>query len=124
MFSIRCGEQSLELNNGVKLPLQCGLEIANARHSRLSSQSIQYQKELIEASCYFSSDPKESNANQTLCRQKANTADTYTNTKEDNFKSTANQIITKLSERSHHSPDYGRSWIGINILEDYGKMQL
>ena len=62
--------------------------------------------------------------NQPLIHCETDTVDTDEHAKDELFKKIAGQISAKLSERSHHSPDYGRSWIGINILEDYGKMQL
>ena len=124
MFSILCEEQSLELNNETKLPLRSGLKIAKERHLRLSFQSIKYQEELVRASCYFSSELQGNSVNQPLIHCETDAVDTDEHAKDELFKKIAGQISAKLSERSHHSPDYGRSWIGINILEDYGKMQL
>ena len=126
MFSIRCGEKSLKLSKNKHLPLQCGLEIAKARLRRLSIESIQYQSELIVASCHFSSDHQARPEHRASSQLKAEEDITKTEkrTQDDRFIRTANKILTKLSQRSHDCPDYGRSWIGVNILEDYGKLQL
>ncbi len=127
IFTITCGTGHLELKDARPLPMTCGIEIATARVDRLTDDFIAYQEELIQASCLFSAKQKEAKR------------DTYSNKSSDSRTSisqnidatrselcskTAETLIERLLKRSHHSPHYGSSWIGINILEEYGKMQL
>ena len=127
MFIINCGDDFLKLSNGNVLRFKCGLEIAKSRLYRFSIKFIEYQAELIKASCYFTSAAEEKRKTE-LNRDDNNTStlSNHCTEKEQSelFKLEADLLIDRLLGRAHYSPSYGSSWIGINILEEYGKMQL
>ena len=52
-FSIACGDNEIILFTGEHVKLRCGIEIAQSRLRRLSQSFIEYQVELINASCHF-----------------------------------------------------------------------
>ena len=127
MFTINCGDDSLKLSNDNNLRLKCGLEIAKSRLHRLSLEFIEYQAELIKASCLFTSVTEEErqpqhdrgdNSASTLSMQRTEREQSKL------FEIEADLLIDRILSRAHHTPSYGSSWIGINILEEYGKMQL
>lgn len=127
LFTVTCGAPQLELKHSKPLPMTCGIAIANSRVDRLTDEFIAYQEELIQASCHFAATPEQDEevTGRNNSHQPSNTKIPKDNpTKRELFHKTAEKLIKRLAERSHHSPHYGSSWIGINVLEDYGKLQL
>lgn len=127
LFTINCGTNRLDLKSAKPLILTSGVEIAKARVERLTADFIAYQEELIQASCHFSAISQEERGVTGV-----DTRNNWGNSSDSNegnrwnelFVMTADQLIERLTKRSHYSRNYGSSWIGINILEEYGRMQL
>ena len=130
LFSIHCDQTKLKLSNGQTITFKTGLDIAKERLIRLDNNVIKYQEELIRASCVFSSEgirPKtqKQRVPPLIVHAAANNQkQTQSKPRDQVFHETAALLIKELTHRSHQSPSFGASWIGINILEEYGKMQL
>ena len=123
MFLIPCGQDAMRLSNGTALPFRCGVDIAKQRLERLNPEWIDYQIELIRASCQFAS--ATGPGDRSLEGEKRTDTSTINDwERQQLFQNTAEKIIARIQSRSHFSEAHGSSWIGLNVLEEHGKMQL